>query len=150
MLMSQGCTRLRRVVAAAVLSIAPTLGAACSAGDSTDASASTRPEDHVATPAEVTEGLADVRALADQVVAQLDADQASAERTVDAMYDRWFEFEGTVRRDDTDLYLQMEDGLSGVRAGVEDRELDRVERGLADLAEAADAYLATHGTEGTS
>ena len=40
------------------------------------------------------------------------------EAMVAQMYDTWYEFEGTVRKQEKNLYLQMEDGLSAIKAGV--------------------------------
>ena len=85
--------------------------------------------------------------MAAEIVGELSADAAKANQTAEAMYDRWFEFEGTVRQTDTDLYLQMEDGLSGIKAGIEDEDPDRVQRGIHDLEQAATAYLATQQGE---
>jgi hypothetical protein len=119
---------------------------ACS-DDPDEAATSTRPEDVIVTEAEVTQGLVDVRAMAAETVGELSADAAKANRTAEAMYDRWFEFEGTVRHTDTDLYLQMEDGLSGIKAGIEDQDPERVQRGIDDLEQAATAYLASQQGE---
>ena len=60
------------------------------------------------------------------------------------MYAKWFTFEGTVRKNDQDLYLTMEDGLSGMKIGVQTGKPDRVTSGLADFEQAADAYLEQH------
>jgi hypothetical protein len=119
---------------------------ACS-DDPDEATTSTRPEDVIVTDAEVTQGLVDVRAMAAEIVGELSADAAKANQTAEAMYDRWFEFEGTVRHTDTDLYLQMEDGLSAIKAGIEDQDPERVQRGIHDLEQAATAYLATQQGE---
>src|SRR5262245_39093115 len=48
--------------------------------------------------AQVTAGLAEVRKLAATAKATLGTDQAGAQRTVKGMYDKWYEFEGTVRK----------------------------------------------------
>ncbi len=119
--------------------------AACSDGGADAQTATTSPEDRIVSDAEVTEGLADVRAMATEILGQLGSDPPAAEQTAKAMYQRWFEFEGTVRKNDIDLYLQMEDGLSGIKAGIEKQAADRVQRGKNDLDEGADAYLAAHG-----
>jgi hypothetical protein len=132
-----------------ILALVVSLGAgvaACS-DDPDDATPATRPEDVIVSDADVADGLAEVRAMAAEVLGQLSTDPAQAEQTAEEIYDRWFEFEGTVRHTDTDLYLQMEDGLSGIKAGIEDRDADRVQRGNDDLDQAADAYLATHQGE---
>jgi len=101
----------------------------------------TAPEERVSTAAEVTAGLADVRQQAATIKTTLTTDQAGAEAQSRAMYDRWFEFEGTVRKNDKNLYLQMEDGLAAIKAGAEQNRADKVDKGLKDLEEGATAYL---------
>ena len=86
----------------------------CSNDRSRTTSTQTRPEGaHPDT--EVARGVGDVRALADDAVSKLSTDPAAAKSRVEALSARWFEFEGTVRERATNLYLQMEDGLSGIR-----------------------------------
>ena len=130
--------RVGALLATAMLGL---VTAACG-GDDADQTADTSPEDRIVSNAEVTEGLADVRAKAAEVVGKLSTDPEAAAETSDAMFDSWFGFEGTVRKNDQDLYLQMEDGLTGIKAGVEDEDVDRARRGKDDLDEAAEAYLA--------
>jgi hypothetical protein len=141
----QPSNRLCRTVrgsATLALSVALVAGITACSDDPDEATPSTRPEDLIVSEAAVAQGLADVRAMAAEILGQLGTEPAEAERTAEAIYDRWFEFEGTVRDADTDLYLQMEDGLSGIKAGIEARDADRVQRGKDDLDQAADAYLA--------
>jgi uncharacterized cupredoxin-like copper-binding protein len=137
--------RARRGTALALTAALAVATAACS-DDASDAksgaTSTTSPEERIVSDAEVIRGLADVRELAGTILDQLGSDPAEAERTAEAMNDRWFEFEGTVRKRDVDLYLQMEDGLSGIKAGIEKRDIDRVQRAKDDLDEAAEAYLA--------
>jgi hypothetical protein len=138
----KGRGRAGRVSATLALSVALGAGVTACSDDPEEATASTRPEDVIVSDAEVAQGLADVRAMAAEIPRQLSTDPVEAEQKAEAIYDRWFEFEGTVRHTDTDLYLQMEDGLSGIKAGIEERDADRVQRGMDDLDQAADAYLA--------
>ena len=39
---------------------------------------------------------------------------------VDAMFEKWATFEGTVKQNEVDLYLTMEDSLADLRSAVED------------------------------
>jgi hypothetical protein len=119
--------------------------AACGGSDGgTSTPTTASPEDTIVPDAQVTSGLADVRTIAQGLPAALAADQAQARKDVDRMYTRWFSFEGTVRKNDQDLYLAMEDGLGGMKIGVQQDEPDRVTSGLADFQQAADAYLQAH------
>ncbi|MBI2705732.1 MAG: hypothetical protein HYX32_10655 [Actinobacteria bacterium] len=92
--------------------------------------------------AEVTAGLADVQKLAADAKAQLTSDPAAAKQSTKAMYDRWYDFEGTVRKNDKSLYLPMEDGLAAIKAGVEQNDPTKVDRGINDLQTSASQYLA--------
>ena len=60
------------------------------------------------------------------------------------MYDTWYGFEGTVRKNEKSLYLQMEDGLADIKAGVEKNDPARVDKGVQELEEGSQAYLAKH------
>jgi hypothetical protein len=140
------------VCAAALLSVGCSATTETGAGTSTTApGGSTAPgtagsgaEYQLVPDAEVTAGLTEVRRLAQQIKSTLATDQAEAERLSAQMYDAWFEFEGTVRKNDKDLYLQMEDGLAAVKAGAEQNRPDKVDKGLVDLNAGADQYLAKH------
>ena len=98
----------------------------------------------IVTDAQVTAGLAEVRRIAAQIKTTLPANQTDATALSKDMYKTWFTFEGTVRKNDKDLYLQMEDGLAAIKAGVEQNRPDKVDRGIADLETGATAYLKAH------
>ena len=114
-----------------------TTGSASGAGTT----ATTGPDYEIVSDADVKAGLADVRKVAAGIKATLATDRAAAEAQARAMYDRWFEFEGTVRKNDKNLYLQMEDGLAAIKAGAEQNRADKVDKGLKDLEAGATAYL---------
>jgi len=101
-------------------------------------------EYEIVTDAEVTAGLTEVRKIAAQIKTALPSNPADASRLSGDMYKRWFTFEGTVRKNDKNLYLQMEDGLAAIKAGVEQNRPDKVDKGIADLESGATAYLAAH------
>ncbi len=119
-------------------------------GGSGDGSDSTRPGDTAAeademvSPAEVRTGLAEVLAIIESLPALHAGDQAQAREQVTAMYDLWFEFESTIRADDKNLYLQMEDGLVAAKIGVQENRPDKIDEGIAVFTAAVDQYLATH------
>ncbi len=92
----------------------------------------------------VTAGLSDVQAQAIEIKSVLGTNQAEAKALVRQMYDSWFLFEGTVRTNDKNLYLEIEDGLAAIKAGVEQNDPSKVDKGLADLKGGASAYLAKH------
>jgi len=94
--------------------------------------------------AEVTAGLAEVQRIAGTLEATRAKDEAAARVDLERMYERWYEFEGTVRANDKDLYLQMEDGLGSIKIGVQENRPDRIVSGIADLAAGVTAYRAAN------
>jgi hypothetical protein len=119
---------------------APTTMAATGTAGTAGADPGT-PTYEIVPDAAVAAGLATVRSAAAAIKMTLPTDQTAAKAKVTAMYDTWFTFEGTVRRNDKNLYLQMEDGLAAIKAGVEQDRTDKVDKGIADLEAGATAYL---------
>jgi hypothetical protein len=94
--------------------------------------------------AEVAQGLKDVRDLAGRAQTLLASDPAGAAAAVEQMYQRWYQFEGTVRKTDKSLYLDMEDALTKIRRGVDQRDTAKIGTGVTDLGAKIGAYLAAH------
>lgn len=94
--------------------------------------------------AQVTAGLATVRRQAAEIKTTLARSQPEAEAQVKAMFDGWFVFEGTVRKNDKNAYLQMEDGLAAIKAGVQQNDPAKVDKGIAELEAGASTYQAAH------
>jgi hypothetical protein len=115
-----------------------------SGNDSTRAGDTTAEADEMASPAEVRTGLAEVQAIIESLPALHAGDEAQARDQVTAMYDLWFEFESTIRADDKDLYLQMEDGLVAAKIGVQESRPDKIDEGVAVFTAAVDQYRARH------
>ena len=93
---------------------------------------------------EVAKGLGEVTAIMGTLQARRVVDETDARAGLDEMYTKWFEFEGTVRKNEKDLYLQMEDGLVSVKIGVQENRIPKIVTGLADFETARAAYLAKH------
>lgn len=132
-----------------ILAVAGSLSvglAGCGDDGGDAATTTTSPEEKVSTGAEVVAGLRDVSAMAASIAAGRGDDAA-----VDALYERWFEVEGTVRATDRDRYLDMEDQLAAVKGGVRDGDDAKVDAAAAALATVIDAYIGAHGeTTGTT
>ena len=106
--------------------------------------AGTTPTYEIVPDAVVTKGLTEVRRLAaDAKVAQA-TDKAKAQALATQMYDTWFTFEGTVRKNEKDQYLQMEDGLAAIKSGIEKDDAAKIAKGIADLEEGASNYTKAH------
>ena len=111
----------------------------------TTAAVTTTEPTAIVSDAQVTAGLAAVKAAAAKVKPALAAggsDAAKAESK--AMYELWYGFEATVRQNEKALYLQMEDGLADIQAGARDNKPERIDRGVKDLEDGAAAYLGKH------
>ena len=94
--------------------------------------------------AQVTAGLKKVRSFAAVIESQAPNDTKAAEATFGELHEVWEEIEGTVRAKEKQQYLDLEDALGGIKLGVQEKKLDRVTSGVADLNSALDAYLSAH------
>ncbi len=71
----------------------------------------------------------------------LPADQAKAKAIVDQIYDTWYGIEGTIKKNSSDLYLDMEDGLGAIKNGVDQNDAEKAQKGSTDFSAAASKYL---------
>ena len=121
-----------------------TTEAAASEGTASSDEDAESEEGHEVVPdAEVTAGLAELETMGAAVVAAANAGNAST-ADVDAMYDKWATFEGTIKQNEVDLYLTMEDSLAGLRAAAEKNDGPGATTSMKALSDAAAAYLAKH------
>jgi hypothetical protein len=101
-------------------------------------------EGHEVVPdAQVTAGLAELETMGAAVVVAANAGNATTD-DVDAMFDKWATFEGTIKQNEVDLYLTMEDSLAGLRAAAEKNDGPAATTSMKALSDAAAAYLAKH------
>ena len=97
------------------------------------------PESHIAPDREVTAGLKKLQGVAATIAASPDGDAAkgAAETALEPV---WKPIEGTVKRNEPDLYLEVEDSFALLASG----DLDQARRGRQRLDQAVGAYLAKH------
>jgi hypothetical protein len=118
-----------------------------SSSSSTPASTETAEEaegGHEVVPdSEVTAGLAELEKMGAAVVVATAAGNGSTD-DVDAMFDKWVTFEGTIKENEVDLYLTMEDSLSSLRSAADDGDGAAATAAMASLSEAAATYLSKH------
>ncbi len=137
----------RRLVALVAMGTASLSLGACGgsnsggASETTTASASTY---KVVSDADVTSGLTKVSAIMATLESRRVADETDARTGLDEMYNAWFEIEGTVRKNEKDMYLQMEDGLVSAKVGVQENRLPKIKSGITDFEGARALYLAKH------
>lgn len=137
-------TAKKTTLAAAILCTLVTTGGCSSTKSSPETTVSANASYKVVPDAEVTKGLGEVTAIMGTLRARRMADETDARAGLDEMYTKWFEFEGTVRKNEKDLYLQMEDGLVSVKIGVQENRIPKIVTGVADFETARAAYLAKH------
>lgn len=137
-------TRKTALAVAALCLLATSVGACSSSDSSSETTVNANATYNVVPDAEVTKGLGEVTAIMGTLQARRVADETDARAGLDEMYTKWFEFEGTVRKNEKDLYLQMEDGLVSVKIGVQENRIPKIVTGVADFETARAAYLAKH------
>jgi hypothetical protein len=96
------------------------------------------PESHIAPDAEVTAGLGELKGVGDKVASA--ADGAASKSAAQGLEPVWQPIEGTVKKNEPDLYLDIEDSFQRMESG----DLDNAKRGARSMATAVDAYLAKH------
>lgn len=96
-------------------------------------------EDHEIVPdAEVTDGFA--KTNADLVRISADAALATDD-AVEGVFEGWESYEGTVKQNDPDSYLTLEDALSAFKAAAEAHDADAMASAAGDFAAASQNYL---------
>jgi hypothetical protein len=109
---------------------------AASGAATTQAAAS--PEDTIAPDAAVGAGLVKLKAVAEKVAGAPDGDEAKA--AAEGLEPVWQPIEGTVKKNEPDLYLDIEDSFQRMESG----DLDNARKGAAAMKTAVDDYLAKH------
>jgi len=142
--------RGRFALVAAMVALCVALGA-CGGDDSDSGSSSSAasssaattqaaagPEDTIAPDAAVGAGLVKLKGVAEKVADASDAD--TSKEAAEGLETVWKPIEGTVKKNEPDLYLDVEDSFERLSSG----DLDNAKQGEQDLTKAVDAYLAEH------
>ena len=106
--------------------------------DAATTQAAASPEDAVAPDAAVGAGLVKLKGVAEKVADASDADTSKA--AAEGLETLWKPIEGTVKKNEPDLYLDVEDSFERLSSG----DLANAKQGEQALTEAVDAYLAKH------
>jgi hypothetical protein len=135
-----------RTKIAGVATAAALLGLAvgCSDNGGSSETRTTRPEDRRVSDAEVTTGLAQLQTQVDQTASSAGSDAAAAKTQAETAFETWERIEGTIKRNEQDLYLRFEDALSDVRTGARDGDAAKAQRGAEDVKTISGEYLASH------
>ena len=101
------------------------------------------PEDVIVPDSQVTAGLnqaiIDMHSLADGVAAG-----TATDAQFEDVHEGWESFEGTVKQNDVDGYLALEDALAAMRKAVGEKDAAAAKTAADDFETAATAYLAEH------
>ena len=96
------------------------------------------PEETVAPDAQVGAGLVKLKGVAEQAA---DApDGTESKEAAEGLEEVWEPIEGTVKKNEPDLYLDIEDSFQRMSSG----DLDNAKNGAAVMQTAVDDYLAKH------
>ncbi len=114
-----------------------------STADSTESSSGTSPEDVIAPDSAVTAGLnqsiTDMNALADGV-----ANGTATATQFEEVHEGWESIEGTVKKNDAEGYLALEDALASMQKAITDKDAAAAKQAASDFESAANVYLAEH------
>jgi hypothetical protein len=111
---------------------------ASSSSAATAAAATAAPEDTIAPDAAVSAGLVKLKGVGAKIAAAADGD--SAKTAAEGLEPVWQPIEGTVNKNEPDLYLEVEDSFQRLESG----DLANAKAGARALSTAIDAYLAKH------
>jgi hypothetical protein len=100
------------------------------------------PEDVIVSDSIVTAGLQKLPSTIDAAIAAIGT--AEAKEKLDAIEAEWFSFEGTVRQNDTELYLAIEDQLTPLQRQIEDGDATTASATADTLNALFDQYLAKY------
>jgi hypothetical protein len=96
------------------------------------------PESHIAPDSEVTAGLGKLKGVGDKVAASADGD--ASKDAAEGLEPVWQPIEGTVKKNEPDLYLDIEDSFQRMESG----NLANAKQGATAMQQAVDDYLAKH------
>jgi hypothetical protein len=112
--------------------------AAAPATTETATTATSAPEDVLAPDAQVATGLTGLKNLAAEVGKETDS--AASKKKAEGLEGFWAPVEGTVKRNEPDMYSTIEEDLSLLESGT----AAKTKTGAQEMGETVDAYLAKH------
>jgi hypothetical protein len=113
-------------------------GGGASATSTATTQSTAAPEDHIAPGAEVAAGLVKLKGVGAKIAAAADGD--AAKKAAAGLEPVWQPIEGTVKKNEPSIYLDVEDSFQRLESG----NLDNAKKGARALNAAVDAYLAKH------
>lgn len=111
--------------------------------EGTEGTDGTSPEDVIVPDSEVTAGLdqsiADMHTLADGVAAG-----TATEDQFEEIHEGWESYEGTIKQNNPEAYLGLEDALAAMQGAVADKDAEAASGAADDFEADATAYMAEH------
>lgn len=98
------------------------------------------PEDITTTAAAVSDGLAKLVVLAKDIATRTARSSDDGKEAAEGLETLWRPIEGTVKKNDADTYLSIEDAFAGLESG----KSAQAAPAAADLSRAVASYLAKH------
>jgi len=104
----------------------------------TTAAAAAAPEAQLAPDAQVTTGLKDLVTVAEDISKQ--TDEVASKKASEGLEPVWMKVEGTVKTNEPDIYATIEEDLSLLESG----DQEKTKMGADEMSATVDAYLAKH------
>jgi hypothetical protein len=145
-MVSSGWRRLSLILA--VVGIAGLVG--CSSGGdtsvapTTSAPASQAPQAQPSSAADVATGLRKIDQLAKDIAASAGSDKTKATSLDSQIEPTWAAIEDTVKQNDQNTYLTMEDNFAVLEKAADDGDAAAATKGSAAISSAVQAYLAKY------
>jgi hypothetical protein len=148
--------RLRAVVVGMVILLLGSFVLGACGGDDDDSGGSgsgsgsgsgteVAPEDLRASDAEVAAGLATLKTTVTQTAAAVEAGSKNTAETLDAKIEpTWQPIEGTIKANDPDSYITIEDNFAVMSNAAKDMDADKAKQAADTISSTADAYLEKH------
>jgi hypothetical protein len=132
----------RRLLALGVACASLTvLVSACGDDSGSSADTTTAPEDVIVPNAQVTAGLnqaiTDMHSLADGV-----ANGTATDAQFEEVHEGWESFEGTIKQNNPEAYLGLEDALAAMQKAIKDKDAAAAKSAASDFEADATAYIA--------
>ncbi|HMK12221.1 MAG TPA: hypothetical protein VK461_11605 [Acidimicrobiales bacterium] len=118
-------------------------GSSSSATTAASAEGTDAPEDVIVSDATVTAGLnqsmADMKSLAEGV-----ANGTATDDQFEDAHEGWESYEGTVKKNNPEAYLGLEDALAAMQKAIGEKDADAAQKASDDFTADATAYLANN------
>lgn len=103
-----------------------------------------------ASPTEVASGLQKIQGIAESVAQSAGKDSAKAEQLGEGIEPVWEKIEGTLKANDKDTYVKLEDNFTLLKIGAKAGDADKTAEASESVAAAVTGYLGKYPADTTS